>query len=390
MLRNAWVMWGILLVVICVIIGLAKDPVKQKSVTGNYRTACVAWWDRQPIYQIDDPENIDGFLYFPQAAILHTPFSYGPPVVGEWLWRCVILSVFVAGVWRLSRLAREDHRPDYFAVISFLAVFSVAGNLRNGQSNLLMAGTMMLAAADIYDKSWWKATLWIVLGVLLKPLGMVMLLLVGALYFKPMARRLAVGLVIGAALPFITAPWEYALAQHVDFVTKMRAAGDPNRMFADFKGMLDNYLIPVPGWLMFVIRALMALATLGLIWIARQRFGDQVGALALVAGATVYLMLFNPRTEGLSYVALAPIMGVFFCRSIWQSRNLAVAIWLGTVCVLFGLEYELISKHIKAGPGWFKPPMAVLFGGYLIYLLFISKPLNQSDPDKALAPRGEV
>lgn len=413
MLRNAWVLWGVLLVVVCVMIGLSKKPLTAKSVTGNYRSACVAWWDREPMYRIDNPDDIDGFLYFPQAAILHTPFSYGPPKLGEFLWRAAILGVFVAGVWRLAKLGHAANRPDYFAVISFLAIFSVAGNLRNGQSNLMMAGTMMLAAAELADRNWWRATLWLVLGLMFKPLGAVMVLLAGAVYFREMWWRLVIGLGVGAALPFVTAPFDYAWGQHVDFLTKMRAAGAPNRMFSDVKGMLDTYLGPVvPDKAFMVLRAVMALVTLGLVWHTRRRFGGRAGALALLAGATVYLMLFNPRTEGLSYAALAPVMGVFFCWAVWKRENIAVAVavWLGVVCVMFGLEYETVKtiktvlylipmppplsltgvrldsliSPIFGMAGWFKPPMAVLFGGYLVYLLVKAKPGEREDEGREM------
>jgi alpha-1,2-mannosyltransferase len=395
MLRNAWVMWGVVLVVVCVMIGMSKKPITAKSVTGNYRSACVAWWDREPMYRIANAEDIDGFLYFPQAAILHTPFSFGPPKMGEFLWRAAILGVFAAGVWRLAKLANKEGKPEYFAVISFLAVFSVAGNLRNGQSNLMMAGTMMLAAAELGEKNWWRAVFWLVLGLMFKPLGAVMILLAGAVYWREMSWRLLVGILVGAALPFLTAPVDYAWSQHVDFVTKMRAAGAPNRMFADVKGMVETYAGPVvPDKVFMAVRGVMALVTLGLAWWANQRFGARGGALALLAGATVYLMLFNPRTEGLSYVALAPLMGVFLCRAVWEKRNVAVAVWLGVCCVMFGLEFETI-KAVKTAfgliplpaplclsglrcdsiispvfglAGWFKAPMAVLFGGYLVWL----------------------
>jgi alpha-1,2-mannosyltransferase len=389
MLLNAWILWATLLIIISSIIAASKNPIKNKSVTSNYRSAAVAWWDRQPMYRIDNPEDIDGFLYFPQAAILHTPFSYGPPVLGEVLWRSILIIIFTAGLYQLAKLAHPDNKPAWFAVISFLAIFSVAGNLRNGQSNLLMAGTMMLAAASLANKSWWQATLWLVLGLALKPLGAVMLLLVLALYPKQMAWRLAIGILAAAAIPFLTAPWQYAWSQHVDFVTKMRAATAPNRMFADFKGMWDTYLPPAPDKFFLAVRALMAPVTLGLVYLAYRRFGDRTGALTLLAGATLYLMLFNPRTEGLSYAALAPILAVFFCYAIWQKRCLPVAIPLAIACVLFGLEYELITKHINASPGWFKPPVAVLFSLLLIYLLMTVQPspslLSPQSPDKPTA-----
>lgn len=368
MLRNAWIMWAAVLIAVCVLIGRSSDPVGTKSVTGNYRKACVAWWERQPMYRLDDPNDIDGFLYFPQAAILHTPFSFGPAVAGEWLWRLFILGLFTAGLWRVARVARPDGGPGYFAVMSFLAVFSVAGNLRNGQSNLLMAGTMMLAAAELADRRWWWATLWLVLGLAFKPLGLVMILLVGALYPRPMAWRLMLGIVGLAVMPFLFAGPGYAWSQYADFVAKMRAASVPDRAFPDIKGMTDSFGLALSERVLFVIRAVAAPVTLGLVWLAMHRFGPRIGALALLTGASVYLMLFNPRTEGLSYVALAPVLGVFACWSVWERPRPWVAAWLVIYAALLGLEYELFGKRLGTG-NWFKPLMCSLFVIYVMWLV---------------------
>jgi len=77
---------------------VARDPGEELGHAGLPRGAA-AWWSGREMYT--DPEN--GYLYFPQSAILYTPFTWGPVVVGELLWRIVCLAVFATGLRRLMR-----------------------------------------------------------------------------------------------------------------------------------------------------------------------------------------------------------------------------------------------------------------------------------------------
>ena len=74
--------------------------------------------------------------------------------------------------------------------------------LRNAQFDLPLAALVVLATAEAAAARWSTAALWLCLGVAFKPLAVVPLLLFSALYWK-LIPRVAVGLLIVAAIPFL-------------------------------------------------------------------------------------------------------------------------------------------------------------------------------------------
>ena len=148
----------------------------------------------------------DGFLYFPQAAFIFTPFNALPFIAGEILWRACTFGLFVYALVRLGRpfFRRENllTRASTFLFLSLLAVPSAFASLRNAQFDLPLAALVVLTAAEVAAARWNAAALWLCLAVALKPLAVVPLLLFGALYWR-LVPRIVVGLVIVVALPFL-------------------------------------------------------------------------------------------------------------------------------------------------------------------------------------------
>ena len=59
------------------------------TVSPVYWLASRQWWASQEMYGSKEMtlQGRHGFLYFPQAAVLFTPFAYLPLAVSEVLWR---------------------------------------------------------------------------------------------------------------------------------------------------------------------------------------------------------------------------------------------------------------------------------------------------------------
>ena len=90
-------------------------------------------------------------------------------------------------------LASRDERLFFELVGPALLLILPAGSaaLRNGQASTLLLASMLLAAVAMAQRRWWPAAVLLGLALAVKPLAIVLLLLAGALYYRPLAPRLA-------------------------------------------------------------------------------------------------------------------------------------------------------------------------------------------------------
>ena len=360
--RIARILWGVFVVIVCIIVAL---PSHHRTVTLVLRHASIGWFEGQDIYA---PSK--GFLYLPQSAILFAPFAYLPFHTSEVLWRIVCLGGMATAIWRLARLATSEGNLELFPLMSLVAIPPAMDSARNGQMNIPLAALMVLAAVDLADNHWWRATLWMTLGLALKPLMIVMILLGAALY-RPMSWRLPIALVIVLSLPFLTQDPAYVIRQYEASVNTMLVASNPgpNILFSDFFELLQSLDVHVQHATETAVRAITALLTLGLAWLGRRRWGHVRGAVLVLALASCYLMLFNPRTENNSYVILGPSLAVFAAWAFLVDRWYAVG-W-ALVAVTMGVAG---SYEITRGPNhWLSPSLCLAFLAYIVYLVLADR-----------------
>jgi alpha-1,2-mannosyltransferase len=372
-LRLRWTAWGFcLLVFLAINADVMRSPLKHTTMP-TYRLASTQWWAGQDPYS-RDPHA--GFLYFPQAAFLFTPFNALPFLAGEILWRAATFGLFAYALVRLNEFFLSTGRTDAgkaFLFLSLLAVPSAFASLRNAQFDLPLAALVVLAGAEIASERWTAAAAWLCLAVALKPLAVVPLLLFGALYWK-LIPRIAVGLLIVIALPFLH--WNPAFVAHEYvrcFQTLAWASAGDEPKYSDLAALLSHFGYDAPDLLKTVVRVLFALIYLGVGAIALRRLDRIETAWTVGALSADYLMLFNPRTETCSYVFLGPFiasLALFYAPRAgrkWLSSGLAFAA-LGLACDAFP-KIGHFSIHDMTDR-WFKPLVALCFLPVLIQFIF--------------------
>jgi hypothetical protein len=341
---------------------------RPRDVTHHYRSAAQHWFRGEPLYE----NTGHGFLYFPQAAILFAPFACLPPDAGEIVWRAVILAVFAAGVCRLARLAGRTAGLDFFPLTTMFCLPLAFSSERNGQATLIMAGLMMLAAVDLVDRRWWRAAVYLSLGLAIKPLCLVMVLLAAALY-PATIWRMAICIGLLALMPFLTAEPSYVVSQYLNCSQMLQQAVDRGREanWAQLFGMLQVAGIQVPAVWQSVLRLLAAGATLALLWTARRRLPSEWAGTYCYVLAVCFLMLFNPRTENNSYSALAPAIGILCCHDVLVRRKHVLAAWY--VVLSLGILCTYYVGQLLTGPEfttWLSPLMGACFTvTAIVYLL---------------------
>jgi alpha-1,2-mannosyltransferase len=361
--------WLLIFVIICG--DVVRHPLSHNT-TSTYRAASTLWWETHDVYNY---RAHDGFFYFPQAALIFSPFNVLPFFAGEIIWRVVGFGLFAYALVRLQQVFLHGKRYSFgktFLILSLLAIPSAFASLRNAQFDLPLAALVVLAAAEVASARWTAAAVYLCLGVALKPLAVVPLLLFGALYWK-LIPRVIVGLIIVALLPFLTETPAFVAHEYVRCFQTLEIASVGNEArYSDLAALLSRFGYDAPEILKTIARVFFALAYLGLGALAIRRLPRVNAAWTVGALAADYLMLFNPRTETCSYVFLGPFvasLALFYAQEPgrkWLGYALGFAA-LGLACDAFP-KLGTFSIHDMTDR-WFKPFIALLFLPVLIQFI---------------------
>ena len=369
--RNIWIVWLVFFAIIAVIVAM---PSNRRTVTPIYRTSSINWFEGKDLYT----PGIHGYLYLPHECILYAPLSRLPFPVAEVLWRGVGIGILAVAVRRLARLGARGTGRELFPLMSLLFIPTALDCARNGQVNLLLAALMAFTGIDLAERRWWTATLWLVLALALKPVVMVVPVLTAILY-APMRWRLAAGLAILFAFPFLTQQPSYVWDQYRSFLVKLQVAGSPDELdyFSDLFGMIGALGINVPTALRTVLRLAAAALTLLLCRFAVKNRGHARGTMLFYIFSICYLMLFNPRTENNTYVIAGIPMALFASLAILRDGWKRTGFILAALIPIMAANYE-ITRGVNH---WVCPSICLVFFLYTIWLCLADVPWASGFPD---------
>jgi alpha-1,2-mannosyltransferase len=317
-----------------------------------FRESSLNWWAGRDLYE---DKTIDGFLYFPQFAIVYTPFALLPSLSGDLTWRAVGVVLMLSGMFRLARLLSPHVTLQVFGWGAIAALAPALSSIRCGQANLFIAAALLHAAIDLTTRHWSRTATCLLVALAVKPIIAVTILLVAAVY-RPMRWRLVLGILIFAAVPFLLQNPYYVAAQYRLCATKITMAALPNRAFPDFRGLLWTIGWQMPQSMLAAVQVVMAAGTLAICLKAAQRWDGANRALVLTTMSAFYLMLFNPRTESNSYIIMTPILTIPAAALWldWGRPQAAWAMWAIAICMSCdGWEYHLTHP-------WLKPAICLL------------------------------
>ena len=332
---------------------VAVSRVPSRSIFDVYRDGVAHWWASAPLYG----PGMRAFVYFPSAVLIFTPFAALGQPLDDLAWRVFSVALFILGLWRLVRLVRPDDTGVALAVVLLLLLPCSGVDVQRGQATAAMAGWIFLGAADLAERRFDRAALWLCLAVALKPLALVPLLLFGAVS-PPLRGRLALGLALVFAAPFLRADPGYVAAQQAAMADTLTHAADLGvTRFNDVGMMLDRFGLDLPSPALLALRGVAALATLGLALLAARRLPPHRGTVVVLALAMAYLMLCNPRTELGNYMGMAAVIGLFMVTAPPRP-------WLGAI--ILGMGTQAYGNWIfRATDVWLKPALCLAFALWL-------------------------
>lgn len=369
-------LWILFAVIAATVVAVEPD---RRSATIEYQRASAKWWASEAgVYR-----EKNGYLYLPQAAMIYTPFELLPDRIGEPLWRVVILALLAFALLVAAKKLSPSHAALVFLVATALVIPSALSNARNGQVNMPLGALYLLSAIAIADRRWWLTAALLTVSLALKPISIVPILL-GAALFPKLILPLATGLCILFAAAFLHPSPEYVWGQYREFVECLLRAGRPTSdTWCDFAGMFRRLGLQLPDAVTLGIRALFAPLTLWVCWVALKGRDPLRGAFLVMTLASVYLMLFNPRTETNSYVIMGTFVALFGACAGVVNRNTTQAAWFVLLAAIFGTEnYGMITWPWTNL--WLKALATIVFAVWLTAKIFqpapaAGDPCNQKD-----------
>jgi hypothetical protein len=338
-------------------IGLVVNRALQAIPYGVYAEAGRHWLNHEPLYEL---HTIDGFQYFPQAALCFAPFAWLGFPAGDVAWRALGWFGYAFGLWRLASHWAPRHADRCFLLTTCFAVLSVTNSLGNGQANLPLAALTLHVAADLATQRYWRATLLLAFGIGMKPLMAVLLLLVWPLY-PPLRWRVPLGVGVVIMFPWLLRDHAYVVAQYQACWSKLQMCATPDRQFEDLQSMLDSFGYHTSQATFMRVRGVAALGILGLgVW-TRRRVREPRASLLIAALAGSYLMLFNPRTLSSSYALTVGPAALLAAVFVLERRTRGAAVMLGIV-LCWTVSYQLLPfiQH------WLRPLACIAFLAVLI------------------------
>jgi len=341
-----------LLLVLITVLRIALGVASQESYQ-IYAGAVRNWWSGNNPY----PPGIQGFDYLPATIILFTPFALCGRAVGGVLWCLFSAGLYASGLYRMSRLLAPGHPWQVLGIAFIVVWFGAKANLPDGQAQVVMTGLLLHAAADLKLARWNRAAAELAIAVAFKPVAISVFGLAFVLY-PSLRKPLLVALSIALLLPFLYPQPGMVLAVYHAALDKLLIAGQPPRgawpWLADISTLLDALQIRLAVGGQLLLRALAAVTMLAIAIRARNVNQSSLSFMALALGL-LYLTLFNPRCESVSYVALTPAIGVSAGLAITRESYAKLGWLLLAAGVALGVPWG------KGFDPWLKPAIALFY-----------------------------
>jgi len=342
-------------------IQVARNP-RGRTVTDLYHDAAQHWWHHQPLYK-----GVSGMNYLPHFAGLFTPYDWLGDAAGDVAWRLTAMAGLAVGLWLFCGTIQRGERTKTGLAVTLMALPMALPAVANGQANAHFGVVLLFAAWCLRTGRWNRAVLLLWLSAAIKPLGFAAIGLAWAVY-PLLWWRLAIGLPLFAAFPFLLGPFDYAQSQYLAVWQNLRecAAVTENR-FADINGLFRAAGMPLTGNVSLVVRALAGGLFMAACWLGVRRESEPKRAILWLGAAAAFLMLCNPMNEANSYVIFAPPLALLAVWEWWNGDRR-----LGWLFGLMGLSMGILPEPLQHVFGnsfslcW-HPAMTLIFAGALVW-----------------------
>jgi hypothetical protein len=338
--------WAVVLLVVCV--RTAYQP-RERSLFYTYALAGSDWVEGKNLYYHDHaPPYLDQYRYSPLVAVSFTPLALLNERLGNGLWRLFNAGVFLGGLWWWLGTVLPGARTNSLkAVVALLVVPLALASLNNGQTNPLVIGFLLAAAAALHRECWNLAALFVTGACALKLYPVAVGLLLVVVYPRQLGWRLGLALVLAALLPFCFQRPAYVWEQYRQWYQLLGAddrKGFPADLaYRDLWLLLRVWGVPITPAAYLAIQLTTAALCAGLCLAGRWAGWGRAQRLtaALMLGCC-WMTLCGPATESSSFVQLAPALA-------WALVAARLERWPGAVAWLPAASFALFMVGVLAG-----------------------------------------
>jgi hypothetical protein len=320
------------------------------------------FWAGQPIYV---PHDLHGFHYLPATLILVTPLTWlGLPATGATVG-LLSVAAMTASVCYLCRVLFGSRALIIAGVILGLSAMPATTSLQLVQFQIFMTASVIAASAAAARGRYWEMSLWLILGIAIKPLGTVLALLAACLF--PRCRLpLIVAVIVLVLLPYAFQDAGYVTGEYANYVGQLWHISEAPPMEwanqADFPVFWEHFGVDLGAGTRMVIRLGAVLATLiAAIRLASWRSAKATGFGLLILSVT-FIALFNPKQEQYSFIVVAPALAAL--TMLLLLRN--AFDWLGWLWLAFTI---CIGLRLATGQRWILPGLMLVIWLCLLWLI---------------------
>lgn len=319
--RAAFVIWAILIV--AVTIRVAVSPPNRNSVVPIYRAAAERWQLSQSLYARHP--SLDFYRYPPSFTAAYCIVAAIPEPVSGIAWRWMGIALFLIGLKRFS----DQAVPGQYPRMALLTFPFMVQSFNNGQANVPIIGLILLGTAAAMRHQFVRSALWIAFAAGIKMYPLACGLLIGLV--APNRFRIALLLLSAAVLlmPFLVHDPSYVRTCFEELWSYSQK--DNRHHTYSIEEAPRDWTILTKVWLgvlpskstIQIVSALAGVSMAGLVLLVRRRHTPENMLAIILALGGLWMTLFGPMTEGLTYCLFAP--GAAWIVATTRGRWLTVA-----------------------------------------------------------------
>ncbi len=344
--RVALVLWAAILLAVS---AYAAVKPHSPSLYFLWRHAGQTWIEGKPLYVYAENPEQSGFRYGPPYAALFVLLYRLPVSLGAVVWRLGNAAVFLATLyWWLRHGAPVRLKTAQTGMVFAIAAILSISNLHPGQVNLLLAALLLLAVTAVQCQRWTLAALAVALAGIMKMYPLALGLLLIAAYPRRLGWRVAVMLVLVAAVPFLFQERHYVWRQYTDWLALL-SQGDAARRFLpmsaaetyrDLLQLLRLLELPITLRAYLLIQVGCGLACAAFCVMARWKgVPSRVLCFHALMLGSLWMTVCGPASEPRTYGLLIPALAWWFLwthdRGIEPARFLAALAMGGQLLAAF-------------------------------------------------------
>ena len=358
-----WIVW--FACTIAPVVANVRDMMASNSPQGaliEYTHYIHQFWAAQPIYVTHD---LHGFHYLPATLIFATPLTWISPALAGAVIGVLSIAAMTGSVYYLARVLFPGRTLTMAGIILGLSAMPATTSLNLIQFQIFMTSSVIAAGAAAMRGRHREMALWLLLGIAIKPLGVVFALL--AIFLYPRCRLLLiVPVILLVLLPYAVQDAGYVSQEYANYFGQLLHISEASPLDwgsqADFPVFWEHFGVDLSAPIRMAIRVAAVLATLiAVLRLASWGNGRATGFGVLIT-AVSFIALFNPKQESYSFVVVAPALAAL--TVLLLRRN--IADWRGWLWVGFTI---LIGLRVTTGQRWILPGLMLVIWLCLMWLI---------------------